>query len=175
MLGRNQIVQTAAMKAVLDEALQRFPDNTDLLYDHAMLAEKLNRLDVMETSLRKIMVIAPKNQNAYNALGYSLAERNIRLEEAYTLIAKALELAPEDPFIMDSMGWALFRLGRLDEAESYLKRALAERPDAEIAAHLGEVLWAKGDRDSARAIWKAQLEANPDNAVLKETVKRLAR
>lgn len=159
--------------AVLDEALQRFPDNTDLLYDHAMLAEKLNRLDVMETSLRKIMVIAPKNQNAYNALGYSLAERNIRLEEAYTLIAKALELAPEDPFIMDSMGWVQYRLGRLKEAEELLRRAYTLRPDAEIAVHLGEVLWAMGQRDDARKLWRDASVKDPKNDTLKNTLGRL--
>ena len=159
--------------AVLDEALQRFPDNTDLLYDHAMMAEKLDRLDVMETSLRKIMAIAPKNQNAYNALGYSLAERNIRLEEAYTLVAKALELAPEDPFIMDSMGWVQFRLGRLKESEELLRRAYSLRPDPEIAVHLGEVLWAMGQRDDARKLWRDASVKDPKNDTLKNTLGRL--
>ena len=159
--------------AVLEEALRRFPDNTDLLYDHAMLAEKLNRLDVMETSLRKIMVIAPNNQNAYNALGYSLAERNIRLEEAFTLISKALALAPEDPFIMDSMGWVQYRLGRLKEAEELLRRAYTLRPDAEIAVHLGEVLWAMGQRDDARRLWREASLKDPKNDTLKNTLGRL--
>ena len=159
--------------AVLDEALQRFPDNTDLLYDHAMMAEKLDRLDVMETSLRKIIAIAPKNQNAYNALGYSLAERNIRLEEAYTLIARALELAPEDPFIMDSMGWVQFRLGRLKESEELLRRAYSLRPDPEIAVHLGEVLWAMGQRDDARRLWRDASIKDPKNDTLKNTLGRL--
>ena len=159
--------------AVLEEALQRFPDNTDLLYDHAMMAEKLDRLDVMETSLRKIMAIAPKNQNAYNALGYSLAERNIRLEEAYTLVAKALELAPEDPFIMDSMGWVQFRLGRLKESEELLRRAYSLRPDPEIAVHLGEVLWAMGQRDDARKLWRDASVKDPKNDTLKNTLGRL--
>ena len=158
---------------VLDEALQRFPDNTDLLYDHAMMAEKLNRLEVMETSLRKIMVIAPNNQNAYNALGYSLAERNIRLEEAYTLISKALALAPEDPFIMDSMGWVQYRLGRLKEAEELLRRAYSLRPDTEIAVHLGEVLWALGQRDDARKLWRDAGMKDPKNDTLKNTLGRL--
>nr|WP_314626331.1 tetratricopeptide repeat protein [uncultured Noviherbaspirillum sp.] len=158
---------------VLDEALQRFPDNTDLLYDHAMMAEKLDRLDVMETSLRKIMKIAPNNQNAYNALGYSLAERNIRLDEAYTLISKALALAPEDPFIMDSMGWVQYRLGRLKEAEELLRRAYSIRPDVEIAAHLGEVLWAMGQRDDARKLWREASVKDPKNDTLKNTLGRL--
>jgi tetratricopeptide (TPR) repeat protein len=158
---------------VLDEALQRFPDNTDLLYDHAMMAEKLDRLDVMEASLRKIMKIAPNNQNAYNALGYSLAERNIRLDEAYTLISKALALAPEDPFIMDSMGWVQYRLGRLKEAEELLRRAYSIRPDVEIAAHLGEVLWAMGQRDDARKLWREASVKDPKNDTLKNTLGRL--
>ncbi|RYE72548.1 MAG: tetratricopeptide repeat protein, partial [Oxalobacteraceae bacterium] len=158
---------------VLEEALQRFPDNTDLLYDHAMMAEKLDRLDVMETSLRKIMKIAPNNQNAYNALGYSLAERNIRLDEAFTLISKALALAPEDPFIMDSMGWVQYRLGRLKEAEELLRRAYSIRPDAEIAVHLGEVLWALGQRDDARKLWREASVKDPKNDTLKNTLGRL--
>jgi tetratricopeptide (TPR) repeat protein len=159
--------------AVLDEALQRFPDNTDLLYDHAMMAEKLNRLDVMEASLRKIMAIAPNNQNAYNALGYSLAERNVRLEEAYTLVSKALALAPQDPFIMDSMGWVQYRLGRLKEAEELLRTAYSLRPDAEIAVHLGEVLWAMGQRDDARKLWREASVKDPKNDTLKSTLGRL--
>ena len=159
--------------AVLDEALQRFPDNTDLLYDYAMMAEKLDRLDVMETSLRKIMAIAPNNQNAYNALGYSLAERNMRLEEALHADRKALELAPEDPFIMDSMGWVQYRLGKLKEAEELLRRAYALRPDAEIAVHLGEVLWAMGQRDDARKLWRDARSKDPKNDTLKNTLGRL--
>ena len=159
--------------AVLEEALKRYPDNTDLLYDHAMLAEKLNRLELMETSLRKIIAIAPRNQNAYNALGYSLAERNIRLEEAFQLVSKALELAPEDPFIMDSMGWVQFRLGRLKESEELLRRAYTLRPDPEIAVHLGEVLWALGQRDDARKLWREASVKDPKNDTLKNTLGRL--
>jgi Flp pilus assembly protein TadD len=159
--------------ATLAAGLQRFPDNTDLLYDHAMAAEKLNRLDVMEVSLRKIMTLAPQNQNAYNALGYSLAERNIRLEEAYTLIRKALDLAPEDPFIMDSMGWVQFRLGRLKEAEALLRQAYKLRPDAEIGVHLGEVLWASGQQEDARRLWRDANSKDPKNDTLKNTLARL--
>ena len=165
----------AGAYAVLTKALAEFPESPELNYDAALLAEKLDRVDEAESRLRKLVALKPDDAQSLNALGYTLVDRTSRTEEGFALIERAHKLAPNDPFIMDSMGWALFRLGRLDEAESYLKRALAERPDAEIAAHLGEVLWAKGDRDSARAIWKAQLEANPDNAVLKETVKRLAR
>jgi Flp pilus assembly protein TadD len=138
-----------------------------------MLAEKNNQLDVMEASLRKIMDIAPGNQHAYNALGYSLAERNIRLQEAYTLIEKALQLAPEDPFILDSMGWVQYRLGRIKEAEAVLRRAYELRPDAEIAVHLGEVLWVKGQKEDAQKFWRDAQTKDPQNDTLKSTLARL--
>jgi tetratricopeptide (TPR) repeat protein len=160
--------------ALLSRSLDDHPDAPDLIYDLALVAEKLDRIDEAEARLKKLVELKPDDAQALNALGYTLVDRTPRTSEGLALIERAHKLSPSDPFILDSMGWALFRLGRLDEAETYLKRALAERPDAEIAAHLGEVLWVKGDRDSARAVWKAQLDANPDNAVLKETVKRLA-
>ena len=163
----------AGAYAVLQRGLEEHPESPDLIYDMALIAERLNKVDEAEARLTKLVELKPDDAQALNALGYTLVDRTQRTTEGFALIEKAHKLSPADPFIMDSMGWALYRLGRLDEAESYLKRALAERPDAEIAAHLGEVLWAKGDRDSARAVWKAQLESNPDNAVLKETVKRL--
>lgn len=166
----NQVPE--AMK-VLQEGIRQFPDNTDLLYDYAMLAEKSSQWDTMEASLRKIMQLAPANHHAYNALGYSLAERNIRLEEAYTLIDKALKLAPDDPFIMDSMGWVQFRLGRLKEAEALLRRAYEIRPDVEIAAHLGEVLWVKGQRADAEKLWRDARNKDPQNDTLKNTLARL--
>jgi predicted Zn-dependent protease len=157
---------------VLNAAIKRFPNNTDLLYDYAMLAEKSNQLQVMETALRKIMQLAPDNQHAYNALGYSLAERNIRLDEAFVLIEKALKLTPDDPFIMDSMGWVQFRLGRLKEAEALLRRAYELRPDAEIAVHLGEVLWVKGQKDDAQKFWRDAQTKDPQNDTLKSTLAR---
>ena len=160
---------------VLEQGLTEQPDAPDLVYDLAMVAEKLNRLDEAESRLKQLVEMRPDDAQALNALGYTLVDRTPRTSEGYALIEKALKLAPNDPFILDSMGWALYRLGRLDEAERYLKRAIAERPDAEIAAHLGEVLWTKGDRESARAVWKPQLETDPENAVLKETVRRLSR
>lgn len=157
---------------VLEAGLKRFPDNTDLLYDYAMLAEKLDKLDIMETALRKVIKIAPKNQHAYNALGYSLAERNLRLQEAYELVNTALQLAPEDPFIMDSMGWVQFRLGKFEEAENLLRRAYDLRPDPEIAAHLGEVLWVKGQQDDAKKFWRDANSKDPKNDTLKNTLAR---
>lgn len=159
--------------AILSKGLERFPEDTGLLYDYAMLTEKANRFDLMETALRKIIKLAPNNQHAYNALGYSFAERNIHLQEAYTLLDKALKLAPEDPFIMDSMGWLQFRLGKLPEAEDYLRRAYAIRPDVEIGVHLGEVLWVKGEKDAAQTLWRDAKKKDPQNDLLKNTLARL--
>lgn len=159
--------------SVLEGGLKQFPDNTDLLYDYAMMAEKANKLPAMETALRKIIKLAPDNPHAYNALGYSFAERNIRLQEAHALIEKALQLAPEDPFIMDSMGWVQFRLGKLNEAEAMLRHAYELRPDAEIATHLGEVLWVKGQREDAKKLWRDANVKDPKNDTLKNTLGRL--
>ncbi|MDQ7968506.1 MAG: tetratricopeptide repeat protein [Oxalicibacterium faecigallinarum] len=159
--------------AIMENGLKTFPDDTGLLYDYAMLAEKAQRFDKMETALRKIIQLAPDNQHAYNALGYSLADRNVRLQEALKLLQKASELAPEDPFIMDSVGWVYFRLGRLAEAEDYLRRAYAIRPDAEIGVHLGEVLWVKGQKDDAHNLWRAAQQKDPDNETLRSTLTRL--
>jgi len=160
--------------AVLSAALAGEPDSADLLYDVAMVAEKLNRIDEVESRLKRVIELKPDNAQALNALGYTLVDRTKRAEEGMKLIEKAHALAPEDPFILDSMGWGNYRLGKLEESEKFLRRALAERPDPEIAAHLGEVLWAKGERASARDIWQAQLKETPDNPVLLETVHRLA-
>lgn len=157
----------------LDAGLQTLPDNADLLYDSAMLAERLSRMDDAERRLRRVMEIEPKRAHAYNALGYSFADRNTRLDEAQQLIEKALELAPEDAAIIDSMGWVLFRQGRLKEAEEHLRRAYSKFKDGEIAAHLGEVLWAQGRKDEARGLWRDQLKAQPDSDILKRTIERL--
>ena len=162
----------AAALAVLDKALAEHPDDPDLLYDSAMVAEKLDRLDVAEARLARLIELKPDNAQALNSLGYTLVDRTPRIAEGFALIERAHKLAPRDPFILDSMGWALFRLGRLDAAEDYLRRAMAERPDAEIAAHLGEVLWAKGDRERAREVWQSQLRATPDSTLLLDTMRR---
>ncbi|MEM8513253.1 tetratricopeptide (TPR) repeat protein [Massilia sp. MP_M2] len=159
--------------ALMETAAQRFPKNPDLLYDFALLAEKLGKVDVMEAQLREVMAQAPDNHHAYNALGYSLAERNVRLQEAYGLIAKALEMAPGDPFIMDSMGWIHYRMGNLNEAEKFLRRAYGLRKDAEIGIHLGEVLWQKGDKSAAQALWRDARAKDPQNEALRETLARL--
>jgi len=159
---------------VLVQGLEDNPDTPDLIYDLAMVAEKLDKVDEAESRLKRLVELKPDDAQALNALGYTLVDRTPRTDEGFALIERAHKLSPKDPFILDSLGWAFYRMGRLDEAERYLKLALESRPDAEIAAHLGEVLWRKGDRDQARALFKAQLDSNPENQVLKETVKRLA-
>ncbi len=158
---------------LLEDALELYKNNIDLLYELAMLAEKNQQFDLMEITLRKVIQLAPDSQHAYNALGYSLADRNLRLQEAYDLIKKALSLAPEDPFIMDSMGWVEFRLGRLEKAEELLKRAFAIKADPEIAAHLGEVLWVLGREDEAKKLWRNAGGKDSKNDTLKSTLKRL--
>ncbi|MDH3287754.1 MAG: tetratricopeptide repeat protein [Betaproteobacteria bacterium] len=157
---------------VLGRALEKMPNTPDLLYDYAMAAEKVDRIDVVEANLRKLIKIQPDHAHAYNALGYTLADRNQRVEEAHDLIRAALKLSPDDPFIMDSMGWVLYRMGRSEEGLEYLQRAYRQRPDAEIAAHLGEVLWALGRREEARRIWDGALKDHPKNEALQKAVKR---
>jgi len=159
---------------VLSKSVDEHPDSTDLIYDLAMVAEKLDKIDEAESRLKRLVELKPDDAQALNALGYTLVDRTPRTDEGFALIERAHKLSPGDPFILDSLGWAMYRMGRLDEAERYLRQALDGRPEAEIAAHLGEVLWRRGERDQARALWKAQLDSNPDNAVLKETVRRLA-
>jgi tetratricopeptide (TPR) repeat protein len=171
-LLRDSKVSTAAYE-VLSEGLKRFPDSADLLYDRAMVAEKLDKLDVLEADLRRVITLRPDDAQAYNALGYTLADRTNRLAEAMSLLDKALALAPEDPFILDSVGWAQYRSGNLARAQEYLERAYKVRPDPEIAAHLGEVLWARGQRDEAGRLWQTSLQTHPQNEVLLETLRRL--
>ena len=149
------------------------PDNTDLWYARGLLGESLDRPDLLERDLRRILELDPDNAHALNALGFTFAERNIRLEEAEALIRKALELKPDDAAITDSMGWVAYRRGRLEEAEKHLRRALDIEFDGEIAAHLGEVLWVSGHKDEARAIWKTALEKDPQDPALQETLQRL--
>ncbi len=151
---------------VLGKGLEKLPSQPELLYDHAMAAEKLNLLEVMEKDLRQLIQLKPDNAHAYNALGYSFAERGIRLEEALQLTEKALFLAPNDPLIMDSLGWTHFRLGAHGKAVEWLKKAHELRQDPEIAAHLGEALWVQGLHDEARKVWQSALKLTPENEVL---------
>jgi tetratricopeptide (TPR) repeat protein len=158
---------------LLGQTIAKDPSDPDLLYDQAMLAEKMGNYDDMERLLRKLIAVKPDYHHAYNALGYSLAERNVRLPEAKQLIQKALEFAPGDPFISDSLAWVEFRMGNKPEALRILQDAYKDRPDPEIAAHLGEVLWSMGQRDQAQNVWREGLLLNGDNETLQETLKRL--
>ncbi|WP_300085896.1 tetratricopeptide repeat protein [uncultured Nitrosomonas sp.] len=157
---------------LLDAYLRKHPDQIELLYDRALMADKIGRLDVLERDLRKLIELRPDNAHAYNALGYSLAERGLQLPEALSLIRKAIELSPDDPFIMDSLGWVYYRMGDLKKGVKYLKQAFDVRSDPEIAAHYGELLWMNGAKEDAKKIWQSALEEHPENEMLLETVKR---
>ena len=163
----------AGSLAVLKAATARFPGDTDLIYEQAMMAERVGRFEEMETLLRRVIELKPDHHHAYNALGYSLADRNLRLSEAKQLIERALKLAPGEAVIVDSLGWVEFRLGNLPEAARLLRQAHSGRPDAEIAAHLGEVLWASGAQDEARRVWQEAARRDPGNEALRETLDRL--
>jgi tetratricopeptide (TPR) repeat protein len=158
---------------LLDEALAETPDNTALRYARAMVRAQQDDLAGMERELRSIIAAEPTNATALNALGYTLADRTTRYQEAQELIARALALQPNEPAIQDSMGWVLFRLGRYNEAAGYLTRAYAEFPDPEVAAHLGEVLWVKGDNEAAMAVLQGALLRDPNHPVLLGTMRRL--
>jgi tetratricopeptide (TPR) repeat protein len=158
---------------LLDKALQGAGDDPSLLYETAMSAERLDKLDVMESHLRRLVTLRPDYAHAYNALGYTFADRNIRLQEAFELIDKALKLAPDDGFILDSMGWVQYRLGNLTAARDFLGRAYRLKPEADVAAHLGEVLWNQGDKDAARNVFREANRRESDNETLKETLHRL--
>ena len=158
---------------VLAQANKAFPDDTDLLYEQAMLDEKLDRVDVMERLLRRVIELKADHQQAYNALGYSLADRKIRLPEARALIQKALELSPGEPSITDSLGWVEYRLGNREEAIRLLRGAYQARPDPEIGAHLGEVLWSAGQSEEARRVFREARSRDAQNDVLRETLARL--
>ncbi len=177
ILSKEQILREAKRpgeaKTLLDEGLQSFPDNTDLLYARGLLAAQLDLLVLHEQDMRRLLEKDPKNAHALNALGYTLADQTERYQEALELIDQALKLKPEDPFIMDSMGWVQYRLGNHQLAVEYLERALEKREDAEIAAHLGEVLWVIGERTRAEKVWKRALKKSPDNDVLLTTIEKL--
>ena len=168
-----EVKQYRQAHELLGQALAKTPEDTDLLYEQSMMAEKLGSLDEMERLLRQVIQLKPDHHHAYNALGYSLADRNVRLPEARDLIRKAIEFAPTDPFIKDSLGWVEFRMGNKAEAARIFEAAYKARPDAEIAAHFGEVLWSLDQRDRALSIWKEGQLINADNETLLETLKRL--
>ncbi|MBC7622844.1 MAG: tetratricopeptide repeat protein, partial [Aeromicrobium sp.] len=157
---------------VLTAALAKQPESVQLRYDRAMVADRLNRLDDMERDLRTVINVKPDHAHAYNALGYAFAERNIRLPESLELIRKAISLAPDDPFILDSLGWVQFRMQQTEDALVTLRRAYRMRPDPEIAAHLGEVLWVSGKQEEAQQLWRRALIENPENATLIAVIER---
>lgn len=177
LLAEAQLLREAGREAdalaLLESALQRQPDNLELLYETALLAERQGKPEVLEKRLKRLLELKPDHAHALNALGYSWADRNIHLAEAEALLIKAVRLAPEDPFIMDSMGWVLFRQGKLDEALQTLERAYAIKADPEIAAHLGEVLWRLERKDEARRLLKEAVGRNPDSDVLAAVIKKL--
>ncbi len=177
MLAEAQLLREqrdfAGALSVLTAATERFKDDVDLIYERAMMTERVGKFEEMETLLRRVIELKPDYQHAYNALGFSLAERNLRLPEAKQLIERALKLSPGEPFIVDSLGWVEFRLGNLAEAAKLLRQAHSGRPDAEIAAHLGEVLWASGAQDEARSVWREAVQRDPRNEALRETLDRL--
>jgi tetratricopeptide (TPR) repeat protein len=165
--------QHKAAYDVLLQATKENPNDFDLVYDMAMVAENLGNTEEMERLLRSVIAGKPDYHHAYNALGYSLAERNTRLDEAKELILKALEFAPDDPNINDSLAWVEFRIGNLPEALRILQTAFKTNPNAEFAAHLGEILWAMGRKDEAIRTWKEGMQINAENETLRETLKRL--
>jgi len=170
VLSEEQILRDAKQFneafGVLSRALITLPDNVDLLYARSLVSERLGKIDTAEKDLRRVLKKDPKNANALNALGYTLADRTNRYDEALGFIQQALALKPDDPFILDSLGWVHFRLGNHAEAVKYLRAALEKRADAEIAAHLGEVLWVMGDQAGAESVWKGALKQSPDSEAL---------
>lgn len=170
-LANNDKTQSAWL--VLQNAIKQNPDDLNLLYTRSMLAEKRNDLAQMEKDLRAILAREPNNAMALNALGYTLSDRTTRFDEARVLIERAHQLNPEDPAVLDSLGWVHYRLGNLDDAERYLRSALERFPDHEVAAHLGEVLWANGKQREARKIWGKALQEQPDSPILRSTILRL--
>ena len=160
---------------LLSRGLEKLPNSPEILYDHALAADKIGNFDILEQNLQKLIQLRPDHAHAYNALGYSLAERGERLPEALKLIKRAVELSPGDAFIMDSLGWIYYRMGNIQDGLNYLNQAYAARPDPEIAAHLGEVLWVQGAENDAKKIWQSALKDHPENETLLETMKRLMR
>lgn len=169
---QEQDMKKEAMKSY-GEALQQFPDDFELLYSRAMLAESMDDIDQLEADLRQILENDPDNTQALNALGYTLTDRTDRHQEALKLIKRAVELKPGDPFYLDSLGWVYYRMGNLELAEKYLRQAIAVQGDAEFGAHLGEVLWQQGKKDEASEVWEKAKQQDADNKVLNETLKRL--
>ena len=157
---------------LLNEALSEYPEDTDLRYSRALAAERVDRIDILESDLKMVLEKEPDHAHALNALGYTLADRTKRYKEALGYISRAFELEPNDPAIIDSLGWVHYRLGNYDKAIDYLTRANEVLRDGEVAAHLGEVLWVTGNREAADALWQEALRENPDSKILLRAIKR---
>jgi tetratricopeptide (TPR) repeat protein len=166
-IGRNQDAFT-----LYSQYLENQPDDIEILYARALIAERLDRIDQAERDFLQVLAVEPDNTRALNALGYTLADRTDRYQEALVYVQQALAQTPDDPAVIDSMGWVMYRLGRLQEARDYLQKAYDMTKDSEIAAHLGEVMWAMGERDKAKALWETARKATPDDPVLDETIRR---
>jgi len=164
--------QAGAAYKLLDESLGKLPNSPELLYESAMLAEQIGKHDEFEQKLRKVIQLKSDSAQAYNALGYSMLDRNERLQEGMELVEKAIKLAPDDAAIMDSVGWGHYRLGDYAKSLEFLRRAYTVIPDPEIAAHLGEVLWVKGDQEQARKIWGDAIKSHSDNTLLQAVMKK---
>jgi tetratricopeptide (TPR) repeat protein len=171
MLVKNELYDNAHF--LLTEALDKFPDNQNLLYGRSLVSEKRMDIELLEQDLREMLRHDPSNPLALNALGYSLANLTDRYDEALELIRKALSLKPDDAAIMDSMGWVLYRLGNYQESLDYLTKALSLFPNHEVAAHLGEVLWVTGQHEKALSVFTEALAKEPDSQILKSTMERL--
>ncbi|MEJ2453456.1 MAG: tetratricopeptide repeat protein [Candidatus Thiodiazotropha sp.] len=171
LLRENREYETA--NEVYTKALDEFEDNTELLYARGLNAADMDRVDILEQDLRKILATQPDHIDALNALGYTLADKTDRLDEAKAYIERALSMKPDSPAILDSMGWVEFRLGNLTEAQRYLEQAAKLSNDPEIASHLGEVLWTMGETDRAKAVWNAASQEAPDNRFIPAVKKRL--
>ena len=168
----NQAKREQEAFELLQKATQNWPGSVEIIYDFAMAAERVGKLDLMEAELRKTMKLKPDFAAAYNALGYSFADRNIKLVEAKNLIETALQLQPDDHYMLDSLGWVQYRLGNLEKAAENLRKAYGVQADPEIAAHLGEVLWKQGKHEEAKKIWASALKEHPENATLVATAKK---
>src|SRR4029078_5016899 len=155
--------------------LEALPDQRKLLYARALLHEQMDQLEAAEKDLRRVVELDPEDADALNALGYTLADRTDRYDEALGFIEQALKKKPDEPAIVDSFGWVQFRMGRRDEAVKQLSHSFELKPDPEIAAHLGEALWASGRKDEARKVWAEGRKLDPDNVLLAETIERLSR
>ncbi|MCB1798279.1 MAG: tetratricopeptide repeat protein, partial [Gammaproteobacteria bacterium] len=148
-------------------------EDHDLRYNRALYIVELGDFEGMERDLRRLLDEDPDHADALNALGYTLADRNERLDEAFALVSRALKLRPDSPAVLDSMGWVLYRQGDLEQAAVYLRRALDLSQDDEIAAHLGEVLWVSGKQADARTVWRQALGHAPDSDKIRAVVERL--